>query len=241
MSIVELLETYKIDEESLIEDQRGELSYLQNFLTNARIDIIKMIQNYKSDPKNNRRVPIGSVSMAFSNPKTIKHAIIENKADYLLEYTDNSVLKNFFMNRARGICMFYELLLKLSTTKNGTFIRQIRELNEYMVNLHDREINVANFSDIPKLKIRWDGDYYYFIIKRKIAYMKLLDICIAFYSSGYEYMPPYGILFIVDMYPDNYFLLDIGDSSYFTLARYEKINLIESVRNYVVKLRNLEQ
>jgi hypothetical protein len=239
MLIIELLETYKIDEESLIEDLRGELLYLKKFPINTvQNNMIKIIQDYKSDSKNNGHISTGSIFMAFSNPKTIKHMIIENKADYLMECTDISPLRGFFMNRARGVCIFYELLFNLSTTENGAFIRQIRELNKYMVNLHDQEINVSNLSDIDNLKMWWwDSAYHNFINKRKIAYKELLNICIAFYSSGYEYIPPYVILFIIDMYPNNYFL-NIGDVSYFTLARYEKINLIESVRNYVVKLRN---
>lgn len=235
--MVELLETYEINEKSLMADLLSEISYSKNMpLKNE--DVIKMIQDYKLDPNNNC-VPYGYIAMTFMNPKTLKHCIIEKEVDYLIECSYISMLKNFFVNRAKGIYVFYKLLSKLFTTSNSIYIRQIRELDEYMLKLHVETNDVFDSINIKKNKILWDSIYNNFLYKRKMAYMGLLDICVAFYSSGYEFLPPYVILFIIDTFPDNYLSND-NEPVYFTLAEYEKIQLIESVRNYVVKLRNLQ-
>lgn len=240
--MAKLLESYEISEESLMMDLLAEIQYLKTLVFEDDIDhdYIKMIQNYKSNP-NNKCIPFGYIAMTFMNPKTLNQIIIEKGADYLIECTDTSVSKNFFMNRAKVIYVFYKLLSKLFTTSNGLYIRQIRELNEYMIKLHNNKNHVSRVFDsttIKKNKILWDSTYNNFLYKRKMAYMGLLDICVAFYSSGYEFIPPYVMLFIIDTFPDNYLSSD-NEPVYFTLAEYEKIKLIESVRNYVVKLRNL--
>lgn len=264
----DIFKKYKFDEKQFINEVNAELPTIKAYVDNKLklnaneketniLNSMSLNYSYLSGLINVHHVPqvsIKTISNAvldlFTDTSTIKLRTFFYKARYLIRWNSLHLAEHdYYYCHGKAFYILFELLGKMQNTSNLETLCEIKLLHKHMNDIYTfaggiSDIYIRGLQSLSKRNAEdFNNVYVNFIEIRARAHYALLNICIAFYSDGSypDILPVYCLLHIIDMFEYDLFNDGLFNSKvveYRMMTRFEKIQIIESVRNKAIVLTN---